>query len=730
MSYYHPMKRENKYKSQHKSIVKWCSQGAPLLPESLRTAWSTEKLPLWLSAELGLPQEATLASLDENALGKIRNPSSRVRNYLTWLVRSRRSQIKSMPVITRPIPVELNLTRLPWAVRTRNCLNYAGLLEDNQRLGGVTYEDLFNIAAMGGSSILDFACTLETAMRSYYDIEQNATRIPEDVFPAINEYWAEQVSEQDPRFAHLFPGGEGTIPDRLDLFTSAPLLAGQLDKPQLIAAIQEARNLVHKLEKLPLESLLRQYFSSLSGETGSRLDSLLARFGWGGMPPITLEEAGLKLGVTRQRVQQLEIKIRGGFPSHPVVMPALDKALELLQKRTPLQTSEASRLLVKAGLASNPFHPASVLAAAQDCGRSPSFALEIIRGNEMVVPAEMEGMAGPLAGIARRQAGASGASNVLEVLSEAEQKGIKVELAQVRYVLQHNPDIQFLVEDWFWAPFGKVARNRLRNVTRKMLSVASPIHVSSLRDGIRRTYRWRNSSRIRSWELIAPPKNVLEAFYRAHPEFIVDETGSVRSQEVLDYQRELGQVEQVIVNVLRSSPACMLDRETLFSACHKRGINDNTLSVYTTYSPVVEHLGIDLWTLRGVRVDPAAVEALRTANLQRPREKRLMDHGWTSRGTLWIASRLPASLSGYILYVPAAIRRLLVSGDYESQSDSGAPCGTVKISDSGTTWGYAPYLSQHGADEGDILIVEFDLLTKKATLRLGDDELLQEYAPD
>lgn len=724
------MKRESNENVRHNSILKWYGQGTPLLPESLRTAWSTEKLPLWLSAELRLPQEATLASLDENALGKIRKPSSRVRNYLAWLVRTRRNQIKLIPVLTRPIPAELNLTRLPWQVRTRNCLNYAGLLEDSQRLQCITYDDLFNITAMGVFSILNFACTLETAMGFHHEIEQSATQIPEDVLPAINEYWAEQVSEQDPRFAHLFPAGEGSILDRLDLFTSAPLFAGQLTKPQIFAAIQEAKNLIHTLEKLPLESLLRQYLSSLSGATGSRLDILLARFGWGGIRPITLEQAGLRLGVTRERVRQLESKIRGRFPSHPVVMPALDKALELLQKRTPLQTSEASRLLVKAGLACNPFHPASVLAAAQDCGRSPSFVLERIRGNEMVVPAEMEGMAGELMHIARKQAGASGASNILEVLSEADQKGIKIEPAQARYVLQHHPDIQFLVEDWFWSPFGKSARNRLRNVTRKMLSVASPIHVSSLRDGIRRAYRWRNASRMRSWELIAPPKNVLEAFYRAHPEFIVDETGNVSPREHLDYQRELGQAEQVMVNVLRSSPVCVLDRETLIGACHKRGVNESSLSIYLTYSPVVEHLGIDLWTLRGVRVDPAAVEALRTANLQRPREKRLMDHGWTSRGTLWIASRLPASLSSYTFYLPTAIRRLLVSGDFEAQSDSGAPCGTVRISDSGTSWGYAPYLSQHGADEGDIFIVEFDLLTKKATLRLGDDELLQEYAPD
>ena len=724
------MKRESKENIRHNSILKEYGQGTPLLPESLRTAWSTEKLPLWVSAELGLSQEYSLAALDENALRKTQKPSSRLRNYIAWLVRTRRNQIRSIPLVTRPIPAELNLAKLPWQVRTYNCLNHAGLLEDNQRLQGITYGDLFNINAMGVFSILNFACTLEKAMSSYDDLEQSATQIPDVVLPVINEYWAEQVSEQDPRFAHLFPVGEGTILDRLDLFTSAPLFAGQLAKPQLVVAIQEAKRLVQKLEELPLETLLRQYLSALSGMTGSRLEALLARFGWGGLPPITLEQAARKLGITRQRVQQLERKIRECFPSHPVVTPALDKALELLQKRTPLQTSEASKLLVKAGLANNPFHPASVLAAAQDCGKSPSFALERIRKNEMVVSAQMEGLAGGLLQIARRQAGAFGSSNIMEVLSEADQKGIKIEHGQARYVLQHQTEIQFLVEDWFWTPFGKRARNRLRNVTRKMLSVASPIHVSSLRDGVRRVYRWRNASGMRSWELIVPPKNVLEAFYRAHPEFAVDETGNVSSVELLDYKTELGQAEQVLVNVLRSSPACVLDRETLIKACSRRGINENTLSINLTYSSVVEHLGIDLWTLRGVRVDPAAIEALRVASHQRPKDKRLMDHGWTPRGTLWVAARLPSVISGYILYLPAAIRRFLVAGDFEAQSESGASCGIVKISDVGTSWGYTPFLSQHGADEGDILIVEFDLVDKKATFRLGDDELLREYTPD
>lgn len=716
-------------KIAQKTLAKWGERDAPLLPESLRRLWNAERLPSWASAELGLPDEATLASLDESASAGFRKASSRLRNYLAWLVKHRRNQIARIPVLTRPIPLELELRRLPWQVRTRNCLNSAGFFDQTQKLRGITFEDLFNIQAMGVFSILDFACTLEAAMHTCDVLEQSTTEIPNAVLSAINEYWADQVSEQDPRFAHLFPGGEGTILDRLDGFTSTPLFTG-LDKGRLFSAIQESQSIVQELEKLSLEDLLRHYLSQLSRMTGSRLEMLLARFGWGGIPPITLEEAGLKLGITRERMRQLESKVRKRIPSHPVVMPALDKALALLEKRAPLETSDASKLLVKAGVAAKPFHPSSLLAAAQDCGRSPSVTLEKIRNKEMVVPTQLEGGGGALLSIARRQAGASGSSNVLEVISQADKQGINIELGQARYVLQHHPEIEFLVDDWFWCPLGKESRNRLRNVTRKMLSVASPIHVSLLRDGIRRTYRWRNATKVAAWELIVPPRTVLEAFYRAHPGFTVDESGNVGSTEVLDYKMELGQAEQLIVNVLRSSPPCVLDRETLISACGQRGINENTLSISLTYSPVVEHLGIDLWTLRGIRVDPAAVEAFRIANQQRPREKRFMDHGWTPKGTLWVASRLPASLSGYILYIPASIRRFLVAGEFVAQSDSGAPCGTLKLGETGTSWGYTSFLSMHGADEGDILIVEFDLVTKKATLHLGDDELLQEYAPD
>jgi hypothetical protein len=119
----------------------------------------------------------------------------------------------------------------------------------------------------------------------------------------------------------------------------------------------------------------------------------------------------------------------------------------------------------------------------------------------------------------------------------------------------------------------------------------------------------------------------LRAYYEAHPEFIVEDGEMIKACEPLDYRVELALSETILVDVLRSSPACVLDRASLATECTRRSMNVNTFSINLSYSPVVLHLGTDVWSLRGVRVDPAAVEAVREANALRQKERRVLDHG-------------------------------------------------------------------------------------------------------
>jgi hypothetical protein len=59
-------------------------------------------------------------------------------------------------------------------------------------------------------------------------------------------------------------------------------------------------------------------------------------------------------------------------------------------------------------------------------------------------------------------------------------------------------------------------------------------------------------------------------------------------------------------------------------------------------------------------------------------------------------------------------------------SEDGRDEGTIVVDDGGSSWGYAPFLSREGADEGDVLYVEFDLVSGRAKLRLEGDEFLEE----
>ena len=160
-------------------------------------------------------------------------------------------------------------------------------------------------------------------------------------------------------------------------------------------------------------------------------------------------------------------------------------------------------------------------------------------------------------------------------------------------------------------------------------------------------------------------------------------------------------------------------------------MNQHTFSVYLTYSAITAHVGTDIWTLRGLQVDPAAVEALRAANAEQPREKRVIDYGWTPEGRLWVDVRLPdlKSRTAFTFLMPSDIRRLVADGEFLAFSESGLRSGRIRVTEDGQSWGYGPFLERSGADEGDVFIIEFDLGERTALLRLADDEDLEQLNP-
>jgi len=691
-------------------------------------------LPGWAAADFGLAAGTTVAALDEGVwkAGGANAFSDRQRNFLLNLVQGRRAEIAGLKAFTQPIPYWLDLRELAFSTRTTNCLTQAGLLASSEKASALTFADLFAVRSMGVVSILEFICVVESAVDRASAPEHASGMVAstEELAALAKESWADQVGAGDPRFSDLIPPApQATVLEMLEAAATDP----DYDQGIIEALAQimgEVRARLSAIEAMTLESALMEFARLVSRLEGERFDALLKRLGWHGEPPVTLEEAGDILGVTRERIRQLQERMNDRLSAIPfqVYMPKLDAALEALREAAPLSADAAASLLRERGLSGRDFHPESLLAAAKALGRTPSLNLHHSKGRVTVAPAEFE-YASTIVRLAQRQAQSSGASNVGELVVELASEGVAIDEARARQVLRELSSVQFLDEDWFTYLPANPDRNRLRNVTRKMLSVAAPMELGTLREGVRREYKFRGVRGVSRRSLVAPPRSVMRAFYALHPEFEVDQNDMVRPVDPLDYRSELALNETILVDALRSSPACVLDRASVANECLRRSMNVNSFNLYLTYSPVVAHLGTDIWSLRGVRVDPAAVEAVRAENALRPKERRVLDHGWTREGNLWLAARIGPQHASHVVGVPSPIRRFVTGREFSARDEDGVGHGVVRINVEGASYGFASFLRQRGADEGDILIAEFDLAGGAALLRLGDDELLDEMSP-
>jgi Sigma-70, region 4 len=737
--------------------ISWGHPPAPLLPKSLRQAWRSDVLPKWVCTVTGIPIGSTLESLGPTVWDNMKQITPRLEHFLIFQVRSRSSTIKDLKCFDRNWPLGLKSADILWTARTRNCLSKQGLLAIESDLVKLTFNDLFGLEGMGAKSILDFSSTLEAAMEFYdkmvssYVVSATAINAqsnhagdqpkPDNVSltdmdrvdhmrtleRAAGADWAEQVSEQDPRFKHLLPPGQGTLSDRIENLVSEPTIVGNVGSlPALVSSIKKIEEYINHAKHYSLEHCLVEFVRLLSRTEKDRLEVLAARFGWNGEEPQTLEACGQRLGVTRERIRQIQALIIGRIPKHAVFMPQLDQALSAVEKRTPLKLADAARLLREMGISERDFHPAGLLEASALLGRETILSISETRTGEKMVTRQSEArMLRLIPKLARRVASKAGVTSVFQVQEAAQEQGSKVTEAQVRENVRGG-NFDFLDDDWFWAPDVKYSRNRLHNLTRKLLSVASPQDVLTLRDGIRRAYKWRRLTAMRYRNLTVPPTRILLEFYRRCPGFRV-ETEMIHASEPFDPKKELSDVDYVFVEVLRSSPSGILDRDSLAAACLTRGMNENTFNVYTSYSPILEHVDVNIWKLRGIKVDPTAVEAMRIANHLRPKQRRVLQFGWGKNGALWLAARVPKLGGSMIIGCPGPIRRFLDGQQFACKSKEGnQDCGTITINDRGTSYGYGQFMRRYGVDENDVFLAEFDLNEQTVTLSVVDDEILDD----
>lgn len=704
-------------KKRPEETLKWPRPGYPLVPALYRKAWLDEPLPEAVLAKAGLPLHTTVGSLDELIWEEAENPEAlqALASYVNTLVKGRlyfRSDpdLADQPILGNRWNDVIAPSTLPFTERTRNVLERAGRLKNTSWLSAVTASEFFSLRGAGTVTLLDFATVAEVHEAIIHSAESETKAIQQELDKLRAVYPIDSISPKDPRLHDLRLIGP-SVAEALEreMHNEAqklfPLQAGEV-----LARVAAVRSVLRRLETEKLdEALLHLIRKSVSAW---HIEAIAMRLGWDGRGGTTLEEAGEAAEVSRERVRQVQKRLEKALQAVTYV-PALDRAIEALDRAAHTFEPDAASLLRQEGITFDRFLPAGVVSAAKMLDRPYRFE---VGPNRISVQLPGDTKTKVFQRALRSLSNVNHIASVLELQARVDEvEGEEPALETVTAFLQRHPNVAWLDDDhsWFWVRQGE-GRNRVVGQIRKMLAVVGSLPLESLREGVLRHHRTRNT---------ILPRNVLLGLCRAAGFRVCDEV--VSAPERIDVGKALGGIETTMVNVLRNHGGVMRSTD-LEDECLKRGVNRHSFWVYITYSPVLERLAPSVYALRGVKIDPAEVAHLAGKDI--PTEAALQDDGWTKDGAVWLGYRVKRNmLSSGVVSVPAGIRNMIGDHKLELYTVEGATVGTLVVSSTGSAWGLTPFIGRRGVEVGDALIITLDTELGVAVVQAGSKDLLLNY---
>ncbi len=704
-------------KNRPKETLKWPRPGYPLVPALYRKAWLDEPLPKAVLARAGLSPYTTVGTLDELVWEEAEHPEAlqALASYVNTLVKARlyfRSDpdLADQPILGDVWSTAIDPRELPFTERTRNVLERAGRLQDTKWLSAVTAFEFLSLRGAGTVTLLDFATVAEAHEATVHSWESEAEVIQQELDKLRAEYPIDSISPKDPRLRDLRLVG-ASVAEALEreLHNEVVKLIS-LQAGEALARVAAVRSVLRRLETEKLdEALLHLVRTTLSTQ---HVEAIALRLGWDGMGGVTLEEAGEVAGVTRERVRQIQKRLEEALKTVTYV-PALDRAIAALDRAADTFEPDAASLLRREGITFDSFLPAGVVSAAKMLDRPYRFE---VGPDKISVQLPGDTKTRIFQRVLRSLSNVNHIASVLELQARIfEAEGEEPSLESVIAFLERHPNVVWLDNDhsWFWVRQGE-GRNRVVGQIRKMLAVAGSLPLETLREGVLRYHRTRNT---------VLPRSVLIGLCRAAGFQVRDRL--VSTSERIEVGKVLGGIETAIVDVLKSHGGITHSAD-LEEECLKRGVNRHSFWVYITYSPVLERVAPSVYVLRGAEIDPAEVAYLTGKDL--PTEPTLQDDGWTKDGAIWLGYRAKRNiLSSGVVSVPAGVRSMLGERRLELFAVDGTSVGTFVVNSTGNAWGLTPFIGRRGVEIGDTLIITLDTELGVAVVQAGSKDLLLTY---
>jgi hypothetical protein len=207
-----------------------------------------------------------------------------------------------------------------------------------------------------------------------------------------------------------------------------------------------------------------------------------ARLGWDGAGTTTLAAAGEPVRYSRERVRQLESRLRTHAVTSPGIYPSTTNALRLLEAWAPVASDDAARRLSARGIAERPFAPSGLLAAAAVLG----IAHRLDESDGIVLEDGQAELAARIADEARRVFVRDGVGTTESV---ARAFGGVLSQARIRALLSCRTEVSWLDTRREYFLVTSIPKSRAVTALRKMLALSPSLRICEIANGIRRSLR-------------------------------------------------------------------------------------------------------------------------------------------------------------------------------------------------------------------------------------------------
>jgi hypothetical protein len=312
---------------------------------------------------------------------------------------------------------------------------------------------------------------------------------------------------------------------------------------------------------------------------------LARRLGLDGQPGSTLQEAGDLVGISRERVRQLEEKLdewltaTGPQPDDlvpEVMLRAVGEAL-----RDP--SDDLGARLRRSGLTRHSWTLERLVDLVHLCGRTDlDDVLEAVT-SKRVAESLVESNA---VRCVWEASGKSGFATIEAVRPILRERLDEIEPGAIAAITSTDIDRVLVSSDGVLAlPNGYLFAAAHRDptvveTTRRMLQLTEPLALRAVRSGLQRRCRFRQVP-------FKVPLTSLRAFYQQHPDFDIDDGDWVSCRRPTEDDDET--LQKWIVAEIRASDYGLLTRNQILQRARTQRLNASSVQMYLTYGELIAH---------------------------------------------------------------------------------------------------------------------------------------------